>query len=85
MSTFCGKRGLANGIRGCGSISGHASMIHITPHMQILVAVEPAHKRKGIDGRMKMAPHENGWESFYWVILLGHFIGSFYWGHFIGW
>lgn len=33
-------------------------MIQITPHMRILVAVEPADFRKGIDGLARLARHE---------------------------
>ena len=33
-------------------------MIQVTPHMRILVAVEPADFRKGIDGLAKICRHE---------------------------
>ena len=58
MSTFSGNHGLTNGIRGEGCVSWHASMIQITPHIQIQVAVEPADYRKGIDGLAAICPKE---------------------------
>ena len=45
-------------------------MIQLTPHMRILVAVEPADFRKGIDGLAKLCRHELGSDPFEGTLFL---------------